>query len=179
MRTVLHSFLPAWTCLLAGTAALAGQTEAARPITQLTAPREVLFDQDAPFVATLQAETAGAVRFELKTFAGETVWSKSAPVAAGRASIVLEKAEAAKLDKGSRVLAATLDGKQESSVYAPVRLRGRVFRNPEKPPEDLRPGDEIVITNLDRLQPAEAVCDTSTKGKWWRRTYRVPGEPDV
>ena len=150
---------------------------ASSPALTLSAPREVSFDADATFAATAEPKVSGTVSFELKTFAGETVWGKSAPLAGGQASVVLDAAEAAKLEKGSRVLVATLGGKDESTACAAVRLRGRIFRDMTAAPADIRPGDEIVITDTSLLGPSEAISDVTTKGKWWRRRYTVDGRP--
>jgi len=145
-------------------------------ISGLTAPREVLAGEETKFIATTQPGLAGTVHFSLKTYAGDAVWRRSAPVEDGRASVVLGAEEAAQLGKGSRVLMATLNDKTDRSAYAAVRLRGRIFRDVTEAPTGLKPGDEIVIDDLSLVQPASAVSGRSVKGKWWLRRYTVSGE---
>ena len=147
-------------------------------VPRLAAPREVTAGEDAVFTVHAPATTTGDVTFELKTYDGESVWTCSGAFAAGKVSATLTAAEAVALDKGDRVLVATLPGEDATRLYAPVRLRGRVFRNPKEPPANIRPGDEIVLTDLARLEPAKNIAETSVKGKWWRRKFRVPGESE-
>ena len=53
--------------------------------------------------------------------------------------------------------------------------QGRVLENVFPLPADLEPGDELLITDMARFGPAEAISDYSVKGKWWRREYTVEG----
>lgn len=145
-------------------------------ILELTAPREV-FSEDVTFEAGVRAGLTGKVRFALKTYAGKTVWSKVGAIADGKASVVLRGEEAAKMEKGSRVLVATVNGERERSAYAAVRLRGRILRDVTATPSDIRPGDEIVITDMSLLRPSSAISRRSEKGKWWLREYTIDGEP--
>jgi len=144
------------------------------PIAEWAAPADV-FDEGATFSAKVRPGVTGALRFELKTYAGETVWSREAAVREGAATVVMTADESEALEKGSRVLVATVKGAPDPSAYRAVRLRGRVFRDALGEPSGIRPGDEIVITDLSRLVPAEAVAGRSEKGKWWRRDYALPG----
>jgi len=144
-------------------------------IAELTSPRDV-FDEDTTFSASLPTGISGTVHFVLKTYAGEVVWNRDAAIADGVASVVLAGDEAAALEKGGRVLAATVNDAADRSAYRAVRLRGRIFRDAVGEPPDLRPGDEIVITDLSRIKPAEAVADRSAKGTWWRRVYTLPDD---
>ncbi len=144
---------------------------------RLTAPREIAAGEDATFGVSASAASTGEVTFELKTYSGAPLWTQTAPFVSGKASAVLKADHAASLEKGNRVLVATTVGREGAALYAPVRLRGRVFRNPREPLADLRPGDELVFTDLARLQPADSLSEKSAPGKWWRRTYRVPGDP--
>jgi len=140
---------------------------------ELAAPEDVL-DEDATFVATVREGLGGTARFALKTYAGDTVWTRDTEIEDGRATVVLLGSDAAALDKGSRVLVATVNGEEGQSAYAAVRLRGRIFQDVAEAPPGLRPGDEIVITDLSGLQPPGAIADRSVKGKWWRRAYTTP-----
>jgi len=142
----------------------------------LSAPRDV-FDQDVSFTATVRPNVTGKVRFALKTYSGTTLWTRSAGIADGKASVVLKGSEAAKMKKGGCVLVATVNDHQDRSAYIGIRLLGRIFRDVVEAPAELRPGDEIVITDTSRLQPADAIGPRSVKGKWWRRGYTVPGKP--
>ena len=154
----------------------AAKTPAAQSIAKLAAPREALSGEDATFAAILAPGAGGRVTFELKTYGGKTVWARTVPAADGRAAVVLKSAEAVELEKGSRVLVAAADGGPGHRAYAPVRLRGRLFRNVTQAPKDMRPGDEIVVSDTSLLEPSEAIARVSVKGKWWRRSYTVPGE---
>jgi len=145
-------------------------------ILELTAPREV-FNEDVTFAATVSAGLTGKVRFALKTYAGNTIWTKVGEIADGKASVVLRGEEAAKLEKGSRVLVATANGDRDRSAYAAVRLRGRIFRDVTTTPADIRPGDEIVITDMSLLRPSNAISRRSEKGRWWLRRYTIPDQP--
>jgi hypothetical protein len=181
-RCLSRPFLPGHLLLLAaglaGSAPLAGEAAPALPppTLTLTAPREVLWGEDATFAVVANGAAAATVNLALKTYAGETVWSRNAPLTDGRATVVLPGAESAPLEKGSRVLVAALEGAPGAQACRAVRLRGRVFENVMPTPADLQPGAEIVITDLARLQPAAAIADVSTRGKWWRRPYQVAGE---
>ncbi len=145
-------------------------------IAELSAPREVISGEDAEFVAAVEGGTRGTILFALKTYAGKTVWSKTAPIADGRASVLLASAEVAGLEKDSRVLVVEVNGKVLQSAYAPVRLRGRIFRDVTSAPDTMQPGDEIVITDMSLLRPRDATSHRSVKGKWWRRDYRIDGQ---
>lgn len=147
------------------------------PISELVAPREV-FAENVRFVAKVRAKVTGKVRFALKTFAGAVVWSAEARIAEGQAAAVLRGEQLAGMEKGGRVLVATVNDDRQKSAYAAVRLRGRIFRDVTEAPVDLRPGDEIVITDLSELEPSEAVINQSVKGKWWRRRYTAKGEEE-
>jgi len=177
----MHRFLPcALTALLTAsfTAAslFAAEAQTTRsPVLTLSAPREVLSGRDATFTASLKPAGPGKVNFELKTFAGDTLWSKTATASEGKASVVLDAAEAAKLEKDSRLLVATLEGRPEGVAHAAVRLRGRIFRDLTETPPQIQPGDEIVITDTRLLGPADSIRDLSVRGKWWRRAYRIGG----
>lgn len=149
------------------------------PILDLSAPREVLAGRDATFAVDFEpTTTVGEVVFELETFAGDTVWSKAAPVRHAKASVIFQSEAAADLEKGSYALVATAKGTRDVSATVGVRLRGRVFRNVTEAPTAMRPGDEIVITDTRLFGPAEAIRDVSTRGKWWRRKYRIAGSDE-
>ncbi len=160
------------------TLGLAQADEPAPLISKLSAPREVTFGEDATFAATVAAEVTGTVRFSLKTYAVQTVWTKTASITEGQASVVLTSGEAAGLEKGSRVLVGTVNGRTSRSAYAPVRLRGRIFRDVTVAPAEIKPGDEIIITDMSLLQPQNVISQRSEKGKWWRRGYTIPEETD-
>jgi len=147
-------------------------------IAELQAPGEVAAGDDAQFVAVVQPGLSGQVTFALKTYAGELLWTETAPIADGQAAVVLASEAVARLEKGSRVLVATVNDEEERSAYAAVRLRGRVFRDVTGAPEDLQPGDEIVITDMSLLEPQGATSRHSEKGKWWRREYTVAGDEE-
>jgi len=86
---------------------------------------------------------------------------------------------AAALEKGGGcVLAATVSDAADGSAYRAVGLRGRIFRDVAGEPPGIQPGDEIVITDLSRITPAEAVSDRSVKGKWWGRRYRLADDAE-
>jgi len=145
-------------------------------ISDVDGPREVLAGQDATFSATVLPGLAGTVTFALKTYAGVTVWAIEAPIEDGTASVSLSASEATKLTKGERVLIVTANDRADRSAYAPVRLRGRIFRDAIQAPAELAPGDEIVITDMSLLGPQDALSARSEKGKWWLRRYTAPGE---
>ncbi len=147
-------------------------------ITKLTAPREVLAGEDVGFEAEVQKGLTGSVRFSLKAYWGEAVWSERAQIMDGRASVVLTGAEAAKLDKGSRVLVATVNRQADRTACVPVRLRGRIFRNVTEAPAAMMPGDEILLDEMSLLQPSDEIAEQSVKGKWWLRQYTVPDEAE-
>ena len=149
------------------------------PTLGLSAPREVFAGQDATFVGALDPAVSGQVVFELRSFAGHTVWSKTGTLHEGKAAVVLDAATVAKIEKGSYALAATLKGERDVSATVGVRLRGRIFHNMTKAPDEIRPGDEIVITDTRLFGPSEAIRDVSTRGKWWRRGYRIAGSNEV
>ncbi len=165
-------------CMFGPSGVAADQTPRSHPtpplISKLSAPREV-FNEGATFVVKVRPATEGSVHFAIKTYAGKTVWTRTADLVNATATVVLKGDEASKLAKGSRVLVATVNDKADKSAYLGIRLRGRVFRNVRQPPSDLRAGDEIIITDLSRVEPAEAISDRSEKGTWWRRRYAVPG----
>ncbi|MBN2291414.1 MAG: hypothetical protein JXM70_03250 [Pirellulales bacterium] len=177
----MHRFLPTMLMVLLTTSFTtsflsAAESQTARP-PQLTlsAPREVFHGQDAVFTASVEPVASGKVTFNLKTFADDTLWSKTATIEQGKASVVLDSATVGKIEKDSYVLVAGLDDKPEVVGYAGVRLRGRIFRNVIETPADIRPGDEIEITDTRLFGPADSISDTSTRGKWWRRAYRIDG----
>ena len=147
-------------------------------IPELKAPREVLADEDARFEAVVQQGLTGSVRFSLKTYSGEAVWAEDAEIEEGRASVVLAQAEAADLEKGSRVLVATANGQEDRCAYVAVRLRGRVFRDLTEAPAKMKPGDELLLGDVSLLQPSGAVSERSVKGKWWLRQYTMPDAPE-
>jgi len=124
------------------TLGLAQADEPAPLISKLSAPREVAFGEDAIFAATVPAEVTGTVRFSLKTYAGQTVWTKAASITESQASVVLDSEEADSLEKGSRVLVGTVNGRTSRSAYTPVRLRGRIFRDVTEAPPQMQPGDD-------------------------------------
>lgn len=161
--------------LAAGDAPAGG---ASGEIQELLAPREIACGQDVTFAATVDGQSGGSIQFELKTYANKTVWSGAAAIEEGRAVVTMDSGEAATLEKGNRVLKATVAGLDGKPAYAAVRLRGRVFRNPEATPAGIQPGDEIVITDLSTLQPETAVREVSEKGTWWRRAYRISDEAE-
>jgi hypothetical protein len=176
-RSLLPGSIVLLAARLAGPTAWAAEAQpAASPLATLSAPREVLVGEDAAFVVTARPDVHGTVSFELQTYAGKAVWSERAPLAEGRAAVVLRAAATAPLEKGSRVLVAALDGAPGSPLYAAVRLRGRIFEDVTETPADIQPGDEIVITDTSRLQPATAISAVSAKGTWWRRPYQVAGQ---
>lgn len=144
-------------------------------ILELTAPREI-FSKDVSFMAKVGPDVTETVHFAIKTYAGKTIWTRKAKIINDYASVVLKGKEAAKMEKGSRVLVATVNGKKKQSAYAAVYFRGRIFRNVIKEPADMRPGDEIVITDMSRLRPSGAISRRSVKGKWWRRSYTIEDE---
>ena len=125
----------------------------------------------------LEPAATGKIHFELKTYAGKTVWQKSSAIDKPNqvANAVLTAKEADKLEKGSRVLVVTLNGNKEQSAYKAVRLRGRIFRNVIEAPKEIKGGDEIIITEMSLLQPQNINTKTSRKGKWWLRDYTTPG----
>jgi len=172
---VLSAALIGATVLLASASAADDVADNASRISELQAPREVCFGENAVFTAKLAGDATGQVRFALKTYAGETVWQRACAARDGTASVVLQSTDAAKLEKGSRVLMVTVGDDAGGSAYAAVRLRGRVFRNVIRAPADVQPGDEIVITDMDLLRPVDAITDASMKGKWWKRRYSLPG----
>ena len=164
----------------AGSMAVAAvQADGQEPlISDLRALREALSGEDAEFVATIEEGTTGTVRFVLKTYAGRTVWGKTAPIADDRATAVLGREELDRLEKGSRVLVATVNHRADQRAYKPVRLRGRIFREVTKAPAEMRPGDEIVVTDMSLLRPQATISQKSEKGKWWHRSYTVPGNDE-
>ena len=103
---------------------------------------------------------------------------ESVKVADGKATAILKATESAKLDRGNYALSATLEQHQDAPVFAAVRMLGKQFYNPSTMPPNIQPGDEIIITDLSRVQPADAISEGSVKGKWWRRPYRVPGQSE-
>ncbi|MBN2308016.1 MAG: hypothetical protein JXR94_03535, partial [Candidatus Hydrogenedentes bacterium] len=129
-----------------------------------------VFEEDTAIAAIVREGVEGAVRFELRTYAGELLWSGEAPVADGRASAAMPGAELSGIDKGECVLIASASG-HAGAAYKGVCLRGRVFRDVTEAPADMRPGDEIVITDPALLEPASAIAPVSGKGTWWRRAY--------
>ena len=83
-----------------------------------------------------------------------------------------------RLEKGSRVLVVSVNGAGGESAYAAVRLRGRIFRNAVQAPEGMKGGDELIITDMSLLQPQSSISQISEKGKWWLRSYMLPGTAD-
>ena len=75
--------------------------ESASP--RLAAPREVFSSEDVTFKVTASPDTTGDVNFDLKTYAGKSVWTRSAPIESGNASVVLKADEAGRMAKGNRV----------------------------------------------------------------------------
>jgi Carbohydrate family 9 binding domain-like len=146
-------------------------------ISAVSGPRDV-FNKDVTFTASARADVSGTVRFALKTWAGDTLWQGDAPITDGKASILFPGADAAAMEKGSRVLVAALRGNSEESACIAVRLRGRVFREVVETPDDMQSGDEIIIADPSLLTPGDAISSRSEKGKWWRRGYTTAGDSE-
>ena len=144
-------------------------------IEALGAPEETVFGEDTSFAAEVKPTVSGQVHFALKTYAGETVWEERSEIVNGKASVVLTAEQADGLEKGSRVLVATVNGDSDESAHTAVRLRGRIFRDVTEAPTGMKDGDELVITDMTLLELQSSVSKASEKGKWWLRNYTLPG----
>ncbi|MCP4644368.1 MAG: hypothetical protein GY851_28250 [bacterium] len=144
------------------------------PIAGIDGPSDV-FDEDAVFHASVRPDVTGLVEFSLLTYGNDTVWKETAPIADSTAQVALPAAVTKGLERGEYVLMATVPETPSEPACSAVTLRGRVFRDVTEEPEGIRPGDEIVITDMTLVQPSSAIVDRSEKGKWWLRSYTADG----
>ena len=138
----------------------------------LEGPVDLRPGRDATYRASLRPGTTGAVRFALCRFTGDVLLEQEAAVEDDAAQTTFPTGALDPLARGEAVVTATLAGTPGRAAQAVV-LRGRLFHNPKVEPADLRPGDEIVVSDVGAFLPATAVSATSRKGVWWRRPYRV------
>ena len=101
----------------------------------------------------------------------------SIPTASRRATVRMDELQLPDASFGEYLATVSLleDGAPVWADSRMVLLRGREMVNPDAAalPEPVRPGDQILLTDMGRLVPQSALVGGSTPGKWWRRNYRT------
>ncbi|HJN14547.1 MAG TPA: hypothetical protein QGH10_03600, partial [Armatimonadota bacterium] len=143
---------------------------------ELRVPDEIPVGQDTELRLAAGPDATGTVGFAILNYSGDTLWSGSAEMNGGEASVTLARRNVTRLEKGSAVVSASLG---EETVYAATRIRGRQFANAIRRPDGLKTGDEILITDMSFLAPSEAISTTGEKGKWWLRSYHTDAGDDA
>ena len=141
-------------------------------------------DQDMLVEARLDGDVRADAQYEL--LVQRTMLGHDTPAAASRTRMDTEARRvavpASQLDLATwtereQMLTVALlenDGRVMSEQHL-TRRRGRTYTDADlrRGGPALQPGDELLLTDLSRIQPQGAISDRSVQGQWWRRRFET------